>query len=86
MTNLFIRLSASFACITVKLVEKRKKEIGLAHIVKKVHLKKAKICFVLKYKQTTKIVEALKTKKDEVFSSSFRSKSCDTTPSNLGQL
>jgi len=33
MANLFLRLSSSFACVSVKLVGGRKRETVLAHIV-----------------------------------------------------
>jgi hypothetical protein len=72
MANLFLRLSSSFACVSVKPVVGRKREIVLAHIVGEVHYKGAKIGFSLKYKQKTKRDEPGKTKKVFRLSSSFR--------------
>jgi len=71
MANLFLRLSSSFACVTVRPAVGRKREIVLAHIVGEVQYEGAKISFSLKYKQKTKKDEPGKTKKVLRLSSSF---------------
>jgi len=67
-----LRLSSSFACVTVKLVVVWKRETTLAHIVGGVHFEWARSVFLLKYKQKKKKEKPDKTKKELRLSSSFR--------------
>jgi len=62
MANLFLRLSSSFACVTVKLAAGWKRETVLAHFVGGVHFEGERIGFSLKYRQKTKKDEPEKTK------------------------
>jgi len=59
--KLSLRLSSSFACVTVKFVVGWKRETVLAHIVGGVHFEGARIGLFLKYKQKTKKDEPEKT-------------------------
>jgi hypothetical protein len=72
MANLSLRLSSSFACVTVKLVVGWKRETVLAHFFGGVHFKGARIGFLLKYKQKTKKDEPEKMKKNLRLTLSFR--------------
>jgi len=47
MANLFLRLSSSFACVTVKRVVGWKRETILAHLVGRVHFEVARIGFFI---------------------------------------
>jgi len=60
--NLFLRLSSSFACVTVKLVVGWKRETVLAHIVGGVHFEGAKMFF---YIEVQAINKQRRTRKDE---------------------